>query len=157
MTFTRLECNKIMSPTLATGLPSAGLTCTFPRAMVHGLWQWGSLNIPNLFTDQTIKHLHTLMKFGGQLTDMTGSLLQASCEAFKLESGLARPILELPECVYSYVTKTWLTQMWALCCTQKTQVLGENTDYHIPRQKDVELMRLFIWTGYRNMDLNTLN
>jgi len=157
MTFTRMECNMIMSAILTAGLPSAGSTRTFPRAMVHGPWQWGGLNIPSLFMEQTTKHLHTLMKFGRQLTDMTRSLLQASCEAFRLESGLSGTILELPECMYSYMTTTWVTQMWELCCTQNIQVIGEITDYPIPRWKDVELMRLFIWVGCRNMDLNMLN
>jgi len=40
-TLMRTKCNMIMSPILTAGLPSAGLTCTFPRAMVHGPWQWG--------------------------------------------------------------------------------------------------------------------
>jgi len=40
-TLMRTKCNTIMSPMLSAGLPSAGLTCTFPRAMVHGPWQWG--------------------------------------------------------------------------------------------------------------------
>jgi len=41
-TLMRTECNTIMSPILSAGLPSAGLTRTFPRAMVHGPWQWGA-------------------------------------------------------------------------------------------------------------------
>jgi len=41
-TLTRTECNMIMNPILTAGLPAAGLTRTFPRAMVHGPWQWGA-------------------------------------------------------------------------------------------------------------------
>jgi len=81
-TFTHAECNTIMSPILTAGLPAAGITRTFPRAIVHGPWQWGGLNIPNLFTEQITKHIHTMLKFGGNSTDMTGVLLQATCEAF---------------------------------------------------------------------------
>jgi len=81
-TFTHKECQTIMSPILMAGLPVAGLTRTFPRAVVHRPWQWGGLNIPNLFTEQMTKHIHMLLKFGGELADMTGSLIQATDEAF---------------------------------------------------------------------------
>jgi len=147
----------IMSPILTAGLPAAGLTQTFPRAMVHGLWQWGGLNIPNLFMEQTMKHIHTMLKFGGNMMDMTGFLLQASCKAFQLKAGLSGPILDFPEAVYSYITPTWERQMWESCWLHQIQVLGENTDYTLPRQNDVELMRLFIRTGYWNTDLNMLD
>jgi len=86
-TFTQKECHSIMSPILTAGLPAAGMIRTFPRAMVHGPWQWGGLNIPNLFTEQTTKHIHTLLKFGGAFDDMMGSLLQSTCKAFRLKVG----------------------------------------------------------------------
>jgi len=114
-TLTKTECNTIMSPILTAGLPAAGLTWTFPRAIVHRPWQWGGLNIPNLFTEQTTKHLHTMILFGGNTTDMTGVLLQASCKAFRLEAGLQGDIIDLLEAVYSYVTPTWVTQTWESC------------------------------------------
>jgi len=88
---------------------------------------------------------------------MTGFLLQASCKAFQLKAGLLRPILDLPEAVYSYVTSTWAMQTWESCQLHRIQVLREKTDYPLLRQNDVELMRLFIRTRYQNMDLNMLN
>jgi len=131
-TFTQTECQSIMSLILTAGLPAAGLIQTFPRAMVHGPWQWGGLNIPNLFTKQTTKHLHTLLKFGGELTDMPGSLLQATCKAFRLKSGLTGKIIDFPERVYSYVTPTWMSQTWEACQPYQIQVTGANTDYDPP-------------------------
>jgi len=100
-TLTQTECNTNMSPILTAGLPAAGLTQTFPRAIVHRPWQWGGLNISNLFMEQITKHIHTMMKFGGNMMDMTGILLQASCEAFQLEAGLKGAIIDLLEAVYS--------------------------------------------------------
>ena len=81
MTLMLKQCNAIMSPVLAAGLLAAGITWTFPRAMVHSPWQCGGLNIPNLFTKQTIKHIHMALKYRGRLNDITGSLLQASSKA----------------------------------------------------------------------------
>ncbi len=50
--FTQQQCTAIMQPILAQGLVAAGFDRLFPRAIVHGPWQWGGLNIPNLFTEQ---------------------------------------------------------------------------------------------------------
>jgi len=139
-TFTLNECNKLMSPILSAGLPAAGFTRTFPRAIVHGPWQWGGLNITNLFMGQTIKHIHMVMKFGNKLSDIMGSLLQAAYEAFHMDSGLSGKIVDFLECVYTYVTSTWLTHTWESCRTSCIQVLGEKTDYKPQQQGDVELM-----------------
>jgi len=91
------------------------------------------------------------------LDDMTGSLLQATCEAFRLESGLVGKIINLPECIYSYVTPTWVSQTWEACQPYQIQVIGANMDYDLPRKANVELMRLFIHSGFRNTELKTLN
>jgi len=82
------QCANIMQPILAQDLPSVGIVHSFPQAIAHGPWKWGGLNIPNLFTEQMISHIHTLMKFGGVLNDLMGSLMQASWESLQLEAGL---------------------------------------------------------------------
>jgi len=156
-TFTLKECNTIMSPILSARLPLAGLTRTFPWAIVYGPWQWGGLNIPNLFTGQMTKHVHMVMEFGCQLSNISSSLLQASCKALWLESELSGSVLDFLDSVYTYVSPTWLTHTWESCHNACIQVLGDNTDQKPQKQKDVELMRLFIWMGYRNIELNMLN
>jgi len=75
---TQTQCMAIMCPILAQGLPATGFVRSFPRAIVHGPWQWGGLNIPNLFTEQLIAHAHTILKFGGQKGNITRCLLQAT-------------------------------------------------------------------------------
>jgi len=40
-TFTQQQCAEIMWLILAQGLPLAGFIWSFPRAIVHGPWQWG--------------------------------------------------------------------------------------------------------------------
>jgi len=91
------------------------------------------------------------------MMDMTGVLLQASCKAFQLEAGLQGNIIDLPEAAYSYVTPTWVMQIWKSCQRHQIQILGDHWDYSPLRQHDVELMRLFIRAGYQTTDLNTLN
>jgi len=113
-----------MRPILAQGLPSAGFVRSFPRAIVHGPWQWGRLNIPNLHTEQVISHLHIILKFGGKLNDMTGSLLQASWEALLLEAGLAGEPATFPDTIRDYITRTWVSDTWSACQKADIHILG---------------------------------
>jgi len=156
-TFTHKECQTIMSPILTAGLPAAGMTCTFPRAMVHGPWQWGGLNIPNLFTEQTTKHLHMILKFGGNFADMMGSLIQATDEAFRLEAGVTGRTSDFPESVHSYVTTTGILQTWEVCRSHHIQVSGQTSVLELLRQSDIKIMHLFICNGQHHMELQVLN
>jgi len=156
-TFTQQECQKIMSPILMAGLPAAGLTRTFPRALVHGPWQWGGLNIPNLFTEQTTKHIHTLLKFGGDLGDMTGGLIQATEESFHLEAGFTGLLSDFPKKVYSYVTPTWISRMREVCQQYHIHISGPPNRLKLPRQADIKIMHMFIRKGYNNTELQVLN
>jgi len=62
--------------------------------ITHGSWQWGRLNLPNLYSKQVILHVHMILKFGGNLEDITGSLIQASWEALQMEAGLSGEIFD---------------------------------------------------------------
>jgi len=69
------ECNTIMQPILAAALPEMGIVCTMAHAVVHGpLWYQG-LDILNLHTEQLIAWLQTLLQYGLQLEDVTGSMI----------------------------------------------------------------------------------
>jgi len=156
-TFNRQQCANIMKPILSTGLPSAGIIRSFPRALVHGPWRWGGLNVPNLHTEQLVTHIHTILKFGGNLQDMTGNLLQASYEVLRLESGLSGNVFDLPECAYTYITKTWLLHTCEICKEFQIRIEGMDEDFLPPRVNDVEIMRVFIRAGYRSKELEALN
>jgi len=67
-TFTKQQCVDIMHPILTQGLPSARFVRPFPWAIVHGPWQWGGLNIPNLYTEQLITHIQLTPSIMGSTT-----------------------------------------------------------------------------------------
>ncbi len=123
-----------MRPILAQGLPATGFVRLFPRAIVHGPWQWGGLNIPNLFTEQVIAHVHTMLKFGGQMGNITGSLLQASWEALILEAGLAGNAATFPDIILDYVTRTWVSEMWGACHQANIQIMGNQPQFESQRE-----------------------
>jgi len=102
-------------------------------------------------------HIHTLLKFGGVLEDMTGSLIQASWEGFILEAGLMCNIFDFPNCVTSYIMNTWLTTTWQWCCKVNIQIQGENTRLTLLQARDTEIMRIFINAGYKKTNLAILN
>jgi len=87
-TFTQEQCQTIMSSILAQGLPLAGFVSTFLHALVHGPLKFCGINIPNLFMEQTLMHIHTLLKFSNQPKDLTGFLLHTMGEIMQLELGL---------------------------------------------------------------------
>jgi len=92
-TFTPQQCQTIMSPILAQGLPLAGFVWTFPHNLAYGPFKFCGINIPNLYTEQTLTHLHTLLKFSNQPQDLTGFLLCATGESMRLKLGLCRQLL----------------------------------------------------------------
>jgi len=73
-----------------------------------------------------------MMKYGGQATDTTGSLLQAVYENFHLESGLLGPTNEFPECAYEYITNTWVIQTYAACRLVQITATGATTEIPAP-------------------------
>jgi len=62
-TFTPEQCKTIMTPFLAQGLPLAGFVHTFPQALAYRPLKMCRVNLPNLFMEQMVAHIHTLIKF----------------------------------------------------------------------------------------------
>jgi hypothetical protein len=93
-TLTQQETTKIFAPIRKTALPASGIVRTFPTAIAHAPLQYQGLGIPDLYATQQIKHVMTLLKFGGTNT-VTGAMIQYSLELFKLEIGVSRRLQEL--------------------------------------------------------------
>jgi len=90
--------------------------------------------------EQLVTHMHTILKFGGKIQDMTGNLLQASYEVLRLESGLSGNVFDFPECAYMYITKTWLSHTCEICREAQICIEGMDKDFLPLRVHDVELM-----------------
>jgi len=66
MTFTQEQCQSIIPPILAQELLATGFVHMFPHMLTHGPLKFCRVNIPNLFTEQTLAHIHTLLKYSNQ-------------------------------------------------------------------------------------------
>jgi len=125
-TFTQEQCQTIMSPILAQGLPLAGFVWTFPHALVHGPLKFCGISIPNLFMEQTLMHIHTLLKFSNQPQDLTSFLLWAMGEIMQLELGLWGQLFEAPTVLQDCITDLWMKHTWLATCQSGYPLTGRH-------------------------------
>jgi len=156
-TFTKEQCQTIMSPILAQGLPSAGFIRTFPHALAHGPLKFCGINIPNLFTEQTLAHIHTLIKFSNQAQDLTGFLLRASGEFMRLELGWTGQLFEAPLILQELITDLWLKHTWLATREADLHLMIDIPDFPLQRHGDKEIVRAFLQHGFRYPQLEALH
>jgi len=130
-TFTQEQCKTNMTPILAQGLTLAGFVQTFPQALVYGPLKMCGINLPNLFTEQTVTHIHTLLKFSNQPQDLTGFLLWATGEAMWLETGLTRQLFEAPLVLADTITDTWMKHTWIVTRQAKIHLTIDVPDFQL--------------------------
>jgi len=141
-----------MTPLLQQGLPKAGVIHTFPRALVHGPLQYGGLDIPNLFTEQVIAHIHTILRYGPEKSDPMGHLLHTTGKAMRLEVGYSGELLMAP-----LVTNSWIKHVWVSTQESGVTILMDFAEVPLQRHGDIELMRLFVKNGWQQPELQILN
>jgi len=111
-TFTKMQCHSIISPILAQGLPSTRFIPTFPHVLAHGPLKFCDINIPNIFTEQTLVHIHMLLKLSNQPQDLMGFLLHASGKNMRLEMGLTGQLFKTPLILQDVITDLWMKSTW---------------------------------------------
>jgi len=104
-TFTHQQCQHILAPVLNQGLSRAGIVHTYPRSLVYGPLQYGAgLDISQLYMEQIIAHIHSILWYGTCQDDPMGYLWLASGEAMQLEMGYGGKLLEAPLCLQDNIT-----------------------------------------------------
>jgi len=157
MTFLCKECKQIMLPILQQGLPKAGVIRTFPRVLAHSPLDYGGLDIPHLFTEQIIAHIHTILCYGPVKDDPTSLLLHTTAEAMRLELGYSSKLLAAPLLLGENVTNSWIKHMWQSTQESGVTILTDFADLPLKRHGDVKLMRLFVQNGWKQPALQNLN
>jgi len=121
-----------MSPILQQGLPKAGVICTFPQVLMHGPLDYGGLDIPHLYMEQIIVHIHTILRYHPDKEDPTGLLLHATGEAMRLELGYGGKMLAAPLILVENVPNSWIKHVWQ--STQECDVTLSTDFADIPLQ-----------------------
>ncbi len=156
-TFTEAQCQAIMQPVLQQSLPALGVNRNYPRAVAHGPVIYQGLNLPNLYSEQLITHITTLLKYGSQNEDPTGTLIRACGETMRLEAGVSGPLFHISPNLSVCMTDTWMSQCWHRCVQRGIFINTDIQDFALPRQRDRPLMEVFLETGYRDKELALLN
>jgi len=155
--FNKEQCYEIIKPALVAALPAMGINRNFPRAVAHGPCSHQGLDLPNLFTEQLIVHVMTILQFGLKQDDPTGHLLKTNAEAFRLEVGLCGQVFQMPTVLQDYMTPTWFMQTWINCRLLDINIMADITDYMRLRKRDREIMRILIKHRLTGNELAAMN
>jgi len=104
-----------------------------------------------------LARISTLLQYGPQADDVTGSLIRFTAEAFQLELGIVGQIFKVPAVLAPAIMDSWIKACWLDMAQSKIHIYLDIPEIEMPWMRDVELMRAFIRAGYRTEELATIN
>ena len=90
-----------MHPVKKFIIPKLGLNTNFPHAILYAPIKFGGRNFPNLYWEQGISHIDTLLAHCLALT-ITGKLLMVKLDNLQLEIGELTSVFNLSYAQYLY-------------------------------------------------------
>ena len=150
-TFSEDQCRRLMHPLLQVALSRSHIVRSMPRAVVYGPPDRGGLDVPNLYTEQGIEHVKTILQFFAD-TSITGYLLRATFQALQLELGLpGHPFAHSYTTWHRCTTATWITSTWDFCWHHQITIPNlQITDMPLLSAGDCWLMDAFHAAGIRS-------
>ena len=92
-------------------LPRMGIAVTFPRAVVHGSFTYGGINIPNLYSEQCASKLTSLITHIRAKSDL-GQLLTLNINTIQLLTGLEKQFF-VHNNEIKYIQTNWILHLRA--------------------------------------------
>ena len=114
--FSQDECARLSSPVVCTALSCMGFNQHMPRSIVFGPPSLGGIGMHDLYVEQGIKHLSSLLghiRQGGT----TGSLMLAQLQWCQIQAGCGFPLLSTPAIPIDYIEDCWLMCIRDFLCT----------------------------------------
>ena len=111
------QCDSLLVPAITPLLHKLGIISTVNREIVHGPYEHGGLQVPNLFT---IQGIHKIKMFLGHMRkqDTSGKLLTIALGTVQQEVGISDPILTKSFSAYSFlVSHSWIKKLWRFLST----------------------------------------
>jgi len=87
------------------------------------------LNIINLYAEQMISHVQTLVKFRSQMDNPTGLLIWANIELLHLKMGMRGPVFQIPYYFYPCATQMWVSHCWLYCIQHSIEISTDIYDF----------------------------
>jgi len=104
----------------------------FPQVVAYRLFAYHGLNLLNLFTEQIITHVQTLVKYGSHREELVELLLQATGELLQLKTGMSGPLFRISHHLSPCVTTMWFSQCWQYCIQSGIEI---STDIDVETQQ----------------------
>ena len=158
LTLTEKECTKIMDPILSAALSKTSISKNFPRHVLYGPQDHGSLGLHSLHTTQGAIHISKLQEYLAADT-ITGHLFRTSIEFCKLHLGIGRNLFNLDYNTFAYlVPDCWIKHTWPFAYNNHITI-KDNVTSTIPllRDNDLYLMEAFINEGFSGITLHRIN
>jgi len=152
-TFTEVQCHNLLKLVLWQGLPVIRLNQNFPCTVAQGPLTYQGLNLPNLFTEQLISHVHTLMKFGSHANDTMGKHQIVTPWNRHCQASLSNINRYFQPCV----TPTWFSHCWSQFVQQGIETSIEILEVVPKCLHNKELMTIYAQKGFWEVDLALLN
>jgi len=90
--------------------------------------------------EQMVACITTLLQYGPNSEDITGSLIRFNAEALRLELGMTGQVFEAPTALGPGITDLWLKASWLNMVTHQISLKSDIPDFPVPREGDQELM-----------------
>ena len=158
ITLTENECRKIMTIILNAALPKMGINRRAGHAYLYGPSRYQGLNFPNLYTKMCTHRLITIMKHGGQKTQMGLSLLNCM-EGHQLEIGTYQKMFDADIDTYGHLASdSLMSHTWRLLNDCQLQL---ETSHAVPVRLQVNdeaiMEQIIAKTAYSTKDIYDIN
>jgi len=107
--------------------------------------------------EQLATHVQTILCYGPDKDNPMGMLLHATGRALRLEISLSSELLVAPLILAEHVMHSWIKHVWVSTQECKVTLSTDFSDMPLQWQGDIELMHLFIKTGWKQLVLQVLN
>jgi len=118
------------------------------------LW---NMEIPHLFMEQLLAHMHTMLRYGQDRVDPTGFLLHATGEAMQLEMGYSGELMVVPLILANNITHSWIKHVWVTTQEHGINLQTDFADVPPQWQGDIKIMQLFVQNRQKQPELQILN
>ena len=148
---TQIQCKAV-----GAFLPAMGYDHSFPRQIVYGPRNFGGLNLGNLYTEQSIAKITTLMLHLRANTTL-GRIMRINLSWTQLYSGLFTSIFQSMEPL-TYCTDNWFLQIRNFLYTiQGTLSIKDTWIPVLERKRDQPLMEMFLKSGLPPASIRLVN
>ena len=142
--FNRKQCEKIQSPVVAACLSAAGLSRTFPRAVVFAPLHLGGLGWLSMTTIQAQETITIALRHI-KADDTVGKLLKISLQFLQFLAGTTTPVLEMEDQIPAYVRKSWVYSLHKTLVDNALKLrIHDSWTPFLCRNNDVAIMNVWI-------------